>query len=226
MLFQELNSNRKRNILPEQIDFALNIGMRVYIDKKISPHLDNTGRKIASFDTQRRLDDLRILRVKDYNLTIEGTPFKGALPSDYMYLINDRTRLTYCEQEYISPNRLIDPEYLHEYIASYLHGPSARSPISDISGSSIYVYLPAGATSTNMIIDYLRAPKKIALENRTVSMLVAGQPQDVSVVAQECELPEHTHEKIARLAVDELLLGVHSPNYQQQVANTIMKSPE
>lgn len=200
--------------------------MRKFINRKVSSFLDQTGKKVSAFDTQRRLDDLRVLRVKDKELPVTGVPAAGDIPDDYMYLINDRTKLIYCDKQYISPNRLIDPEYLHEYIDNYLHKPSPKSPLSDLSQGKIYVYVPDSATVSSILIDYLRKPKPIALKTETVTMLVNGQDTEVTFQAQECELPEHTHDHITELAVEEIMMGTRSPFYQQKVQDTMIKNPE
>jgi len=117
---QKLASFQADNLLPEEIDYELNIAMRRFISQRYNPQGNKYQRGFEQ--SQKRLDDLRHL-VEDavvttgsymgigYTSTTNGNIhiYRFKFPTDYMFLINVltdcvatcRKRPIYFEESYI-----------------------------------------------------------------------------------------------------------------------------
>ena len=99
-------SNSYDTFLPEEIDFALNKMQERFIKHRFWSLSDPKGQGLHG--SQKRVDDLRIITVLDYNDDVT-TPNLYAdhedfdLPTDYMFLINGRVKILYDDCQ-------VDPE--------------------------------------------------------------------------------------------------------------------
>jgi len=99
-------SNSYDTFLPEEIDFALNKMQERFIKQRFWNISDPKGTGLHG--SQKRVDDLRIITVLDYNDDVV-TPNLYAdhedfdLPTDYMFLINGRVKILYDDCQ-------VDPE--------------------------------------------------------------------------------------------------------------------
>lgn len=92
---QQLNSNRKLVLYPEQKDARLNEAVMQYINNVVSSKLN--VKKEGFEDTQKRYDDIEEL-IRTITLSIyinESDNVIAPLPYDYLHLINDRSILSY-----------------------------------------------------------------------------------------------------------------------------------
>lgn len=180
----------------KDVNFWINHGMRAFINRKLE---DNFQRK------QKDIDDLKDLLVTDTSLSLDTSDsekYKYDLPADYMYLVNDRTTLTYCGTTKTVANRLVASEELRN-VLSYTHTKTThKSPVSNIVGSKINVYID-GFTVSALLIDYLKKPAIFNIFDGTT-----------------IELHENTHKDIVELSV---LLFVENKNPQRFQSN-IQKS--
>jgi hypothetical protein len=92
---QQLNSNRKLSLLPQQKDNRLNEAVIQFINNKTTPKTNS--RKEGFEDTQKRYDDIEeLIRSSSLSVYLDGTnKVICPLPWDYYHLINDRTTLKY-----------------------------------------------------------------------------------------------------------------------------------
>ena len=101
-------SNSYDTFLPEEIDFALNKMQERFIKQRFWNISDPKGTGLHG--SQKRVDDLRIITVLDYNDDVV-TPNLYAdhedfdLPTDYMFLINGRVKILYDDCQ-------VDPELI------------------------------------------------------------------------------------------------------------------
>ena len=124
-------------------------------------------------EVQAILDDFRILEVKNTFITVltaHSQGMYGALPANYQHLINDRTLITktcglntFVDVEVV--NRLTKSEPIYNVLDNTMSKTSVQSPISEITGNSIYVYnLYKGVKQFDIKeirIDYLKKPAVI-----------------------------------------------------------------
>lgn len=179
-------------IKSKDVNFWINHAIRVFINKKIQ---ENPQRK------QKDIDDLKDILVSDVSLTLDTSTSDKVtylLPSDYMYLINDKTTLVYCGATKTVANRLVPSEELFN-VLNYSHTKTThKSPVSNIVGGKINVYID-NFTISSIIIDYLKKPSIFNIFNGTT-----------------IELHENTHKDIVELAV---LLFVENKNPQRMQLN-------
>lgn len=158
---------------------------------------------------------------------------QGTLPSNYLYLISQRAAIYYQlpEIEYtinggtnrreavpsaklkVSPTRYSQMDDLYKILDDPFNTTKRTSPLTTITGNSIFVYSDKTFLVKEIIIDYLRVPKKLSLVTPTDN------------TTNESELPEHLHKEIIQLAVDMFLqntrelkqrLQRETPTSQQQ----------
>lgn len=97
---QKIASNQYDNFLPDEIDLALNLAQDRYVKKKFAGM--NDGAPMFQ-SNQKRLDDIRKLIRKNHRMPAivpkvtshlyEENMSYGILPHDYMFLVNDRSRV-------------------------------------------------------------------------------------------------------------------------------------
>lgn len=94
---QDINSERKANIKPEDKDWILNEVALQYINSRVNPKSNPKGEGFE--ETQKRLDDLSPLKrtgvLRLYKDGIINNCMYGYLPKDYYMMINSRSRIQY-----------------------------------------------------------------------------------------------------------------------------------
>lgn len=183
--------------------------------------------------TQKRVDDLRVLEVRDvlpnvgvnqpggeiFELPYSETGFvttPGNPNGDnhgYMFLLNVAFRIQYvnnkCKHTGISKplktkRMTADKEY--EIESDPYNKPTDERLYHKMIGHTIRCITGTESFGVEAHIDYLRYPRKI-------NVPVPNASQDVS-----CELPLHIREEIVRIAVRKKLGIFESPRYQQSIA--------
>ena len=211
---------------PEEIDLWLNNAIRKFVKTRYS----GMNVKSTSFEqTQKRTDDLRTL-VKFYAPIT--TPSAGTIPNsqfsplpvegsgvgdeDYWFSLQEEcniyvfvggvptlTRVGIVECTFDEYRAKIDDPYSEHK----LHYNTAK-PLRLIQDDDVYLVTDGNYTIATYKLTYLRAPA-------TVDNVPAG--------TTDCDLPEHTHDEIVKLAVSMMLENIEQPRYQtyQNEANTI-----
>ena len=163
--------------------------------------------------SQERIDDLRVLMQPNVELNTSYTGsarFKDfhieevTLPNDYMFLINQRSKLiiaypdviTYAVadnkrtatnttvHERTTYNRYGHSDHLFSMLSDPFNTTTSLSPLAAIRQNKLYVYTDKYFIVDKVYIDYLRLPVEMSLD-----------PQ------QSCELPEHLHKDVIDRAV-------------------------
>ncbi len=205
---------------PEEIDFWLNNAIRKFIKSRYG----GTNPKGTSFEqTQKRIDDLRTLveyESLSLGLGIDGTgvgaypnSWSFDIPDDYMFSLEETctidigggdtivTGITECTIDEHQV-KLDDPFSEHK-----LHYNTAK-PLRFFINDRIDLVDDGNYDTTYLHLTYLKHPA-------TVDNIPAG--------TTDCDLPEHTHDEIVKLAVSMMLENVEQPRYQtyQNEVNTI-----
>jgi len=168
----------------EDILYYINEAMISFVDS----NFNSIDKKETFQYSQEDKDDVRMLIEKDISLDggFDGTNYVYKLPDNYRYLINDRSIID--NKSY--PNRLHRIEELYNVLNHSFSRPKKKSYISTLKGNYLFVYTNEDFIS-GVKVDYLRNPTLVTIDSR-------------------CELPEHTHRRIVRLAVS-LYLEVKYP---------------
>jgi len=199
---------------PVEIDFWLNDAIRKFVKTRYSGM--NTKRE--SFEeTQKRTDDLRTL-IKNftethtglgsfpnssyYYLPVEGSSYGS---EDYWFALQEeatisvggtetRVGITECTlDEY--KQKLDDPFSEHK-----LHYGTAK-PLRIFMGVQVNLIYDTGYTVTDYHLTYLRKPATVK----------------VTATAVNCDLPEHTHDEVVKMAASMMLENIEQPRYQSHM---------
>ena len=228
--FNKVDSQDQANFKAPEIDWWLNEAMEVFMKQRYG--INNI--KGEGFETtQKRIDDLRNLVIKDQSLpatalTIDNS-FEAPLPGDYIFAIRLQAETS---KEPCGRRICVCTPTQHDDLSSVLKDPYyepsfewGEVPIvygtkSDTVADSnkVFGYTDGSFVINSFILDYLRQPKRIAF--------VSGLPgqsynyPDGSTVDQDqgCELPDHTHREIVDLAVQMASGSVNSPGFQFKAA--------
>ena len=199
---------------PEEIDFWINMAIRRFGKTRYG----GISSKGTSFEqTQKRIDDLRTL-IKVYSdpsgiagsidstkgytfqLPIEGSELGD---EDYWFALAEEVTITVDAVETkvgviestLDEYRFRVDDPFSEHI---LHYGSAK-PIRLFHGNSVELISDGNYTVDDYHLTYLRKPVDVDISAET--------PVD-------CDLPEHTHDEIVKLAVNMMLENIEQPRYQ------------
>lgn len=208
---------------PEEIDFWLNMAIRRFVKTRYS----GVNIKKESFEeTQKRIDDLRTLvehvalyMIENDNATLVGpyalttTPLENSYvlltpvnswPSDYWFALSEeceiaptggstsRQGVTECTMDEYR-QRIDDPFSEHK-----LHYGVAK-PLRIFNANSVELVTDGDYSINRYYLTYLRVPA-------TVNNVPAG--------TTDCDLPEHTHDEIVKMAASMMLENIEQPRYQ------------
>lgn len=184
---------------PEEIDFWLNMSIRKFVKTRYS----GINIKRQSFEeTQKRIDDLRTL-VDVRIIPTLGIGDYGAsftLPADYWFALSEEALITVggvtsrvgiieCTlDEY--RQKIDDP--FSEHILHY----QTAKPIRIFNGNSVELIIDTGYTASKYYLTYLKSP------------------EEVDISGTNCDLPEHTHDELVKLAANMMLENIEQPRYQ------------
>lgn len=193
------NDLKDISIKSNGVNYFLNEGQNVYINKR----LENIRNKIEG--KQKDIDELKEIIVRDVPLVIDvpaSTSSRNVytLPSDYLYLINDRSTVSRCNTLKEYDNRLTPLENLHT-ILDYSHTTTKyNDPVSALSGNSLYIYKTNDFTISTVNIDYVRDYNDIDVINNVTS-----------------ELNDNVHREIIQMAINIFLENVQSGRFNTNV---------
>ena len=196
---------------PEEIDFWLNNAILKFTKTRYS----GMNVKGTSFEqTQKRTDDLRTLVV-----TVDLLPFgNGSFPNstqfeypstdsfisspNYLFTLQEETTIAV---DGVSSGRVGVTECtLDEYSAMIadpfsehiLHYGTAK-PLRIYNNNVIEIIDDGNYSITYYHISYIKVPATVALSTAT-----------------DCDLPEHTHDEIVKMAANMMLENVEQPRYR------------
>lgn len=155
------------NIEGEELDLVINAMFSNFVRKGLNPQDKADGFE----DVQVNVDDLKFLKVLDTELDVVAFArgFLSELPQNYYHLIADRSLVAInCNGQFqtkIVPNRLIDTEKKDQYLDSEISKPKKESPVSELSGNSIRVYVTSDFEIRKIYIDYYRKLNKVDIKS-------------------------------------------------------------
>ena len=190
---------------PEEIDFWLNNAIRKFGKTRYS----GMNVKGTSFEqTQKRTDDLRTLVESVTVSSVSGTAsdypngYRWDLPiTGYWFTLSEEanivvgateTRVGITECTVDEYRQKIDDPY-SEHILHY----TLAKPLRIFNGLTVELISDGNYTIDDYHLTYLKAPVTVSLSGTT-----------------DCDLPEHTHDEIVKLAVSMMLENIEQPRYQ------------
>jgi hypothetical protein len=204
------------NFLPEEIDVLLNQAQDKFIKQR---SYGNNPRRIGLEETQKRLDDIKNLITNFESTTfVTNTDNKPngafvAIPSDYMFAIEEEATITYLDCNGDSATKRVDViPTTHDRYNKVKRDPFHRPDNSEvhrlgytkISGSENFELITgSGNTVSNYYLRYLKEPVVIQY----------GTQYSTPIADVDCDLSEHTHREIIAIAVKDALEDIESPRY-------------
>ena len=229
----KIDSQDYSNFLVPEIDWYLNEAQELFVKYRYG---SKSNQKLEGFEvTQKRIDDLRNLVVKDRILpaissSSDPAMFEVHLPSDYMFSV----RVYANGAKESCEGRLSCIQTQHDDLTDTLKNPFYAPSfewrevpiVFGTSGSTtadldkLFVYSDGSFAMTSMVMDYLRHPLRIAFPLG----FAAGQyvlPNSVVInTNQNCELARHTHREIVDIAVKLASGDMEHPAFQQKMMKT------
>lgn len=201
---------------PEEIDYWLNEAIRKFIESRYG----GVNPKGKSFEeSQKRIDDLRsivTLFSPTVNTSSEYTNgWRADLPANYLHALAHQvtiawppTTQTYSDTspvEQISHDALY--KALHDPFSSHVFHLNHAEPLlfyKENTGADgdIIMISDGNYDITELKLSYLRQPATVLNDLVTPANNV------------DCDLPEHTHAEIVKMAANMMLENIESPRYQ------------
>ena len=199
---------------PEEISYWLNSSIRRFVKSRYG----GANNKGTGFEeTQKRTDDIRTLIERE---TVTTPSSSSDYPNGYIYTLpvegsgvgSENYWVTLSEQCMISVDgttslvgitectmdeyrqKLDDP-----YSEHILHYQTAK-PLRLFDNESVVLITDGNYTITSYYLTYLKKPAEVQLSGSLV-------------IGVNCDLPEHTHDEIVKLAVSMMLENIEQPRY-------------
>lgn len=215
-LMDKADSSAAPIFLDTEIDRLLNIAVEKFVSKRA---FGNNPRRTGFEEDQKRRDDLRnLIKQADIGLdaysSIEGSELPGeplysnkpnsafiTLPSDYRHTINEECTLKGGKRVGVKP---ITHDRYNKIIDDPFHSPDGNVIYRLDAGEDKFELLYAqGQDISKYLLRYIKNPDVIGASNGAGSEEVKG-----------CNLANHTHREIVRMAVVDALETVEQPRYQ------------
>jgi hypothetical protein len=195
----------------EEIDFWLNHAIRSFVKNRYRGKLDGVGFEQIT----KRTEDLKTLVVEASVIPIAGTVkipswvANLATLTDKWFILGEEVTISYNKLGTVGLTTkkqgvtecTIDTYVSHlndPYSEHILHYEEAK-PLRLVYQNTIELVTDGNYTITNYHIRYLKKPA-------TVSIL--------SAPTVSCDLPEHTHDEIVKLAANMVLENIEQPRYK------------
>ena len=189
---------------PEEIDLWLNNAIETYVKTRYS----GTNPKNQSFEeTQKRIDDLRTLVESVTVSSVSGTAsdypngYRWDLPaSGYWFTLSEEANIVVGSTETrVGVTECTIDEYRQKvddpYSEHKLHYNTAK-PLRIFNNNSVELISDGNYTVDDYHLTYLKAP----------------EVGDIS--GTDCDLPEHTHNEVVKVAVNMMLENIEQPRYR------------
>jgi len=203
-----IESLQTRAFTDAEIDWFLNESKDIFTKRFMK--LDSQGRRKGFEMDQKDIDDLKSLVVK--------FPEQPALPlayyadmhiyeldlnllaHNYLFFIRGIVNVTDDTCSYKAQLKHVRHGDLNEALADPFNKSDKKRVLFNFgrsengASSSIYLYPDVNHTLDNIVIEYIKTPAKINIGTYTY---IDG----TAPTAQDCDLPEHTHNQIVDIAV-------------------------
>ncbi len=188
--------------LDEQIIELLNTKIETFVKNQ---YLNNRVQlPNGSFEINKEgLTNIQtLLNEEDYTIEKNEDTTEN-LPDDYRYLISIEAFVD--EIPLNSQVRVVSKEVLPELLRNPFKTTSSLSPLSTIQDNKITVYVKKRFILNNLYVSYIKKPKLFVIDL-----------QDNNLESTS-DLPEHTHQTIIDMVVQDILEKTGNPRYQQKV---------
>ena len=198
---------------PEEIDFWLNMAIRSFVKNRYRGKQDGVGfEQIA-----KRTMDLSEIVVEDTLSVTEGTIKENSYVADLTsctgdlwFIVGEEVDITYTRLGQSSPttkrqgvtqcnannyrSSIDDPYSEHR-----LHYEEAK-PLRLIYQRTVELITDGSYTVDDYMVRYIKKPVEVAIGTNT-----------------DCDLPEHTHDEVTKLAANMVLENIEQPRYKSHV---------
>jgi hypothetical protein len=195
---------------PEEIDFWLNHAIRSFVKNRYRGKLDGVGFEQIT----KRTEDLKTLVVEATVVPVAGTVKTPswvanlATLTDKWFILGEEVTIRYTklgastttDKKQGVTECTIDTYVSHindPYSEHRLHYEEAK-PLRLVYQDTIELVTDGNYTITNYHIRYLKKPVAVT----------------ITVPAVNCNLPEHTHDEIVKLAANMVLENIEQPRYK------------
>lgn len=226
--FNKLDSLSQRDFLVPEIDWMLNEAQLVFVKQRYG----RSNSKRVGFEVlQKRIDDLRVLVIKNRVMPLAATgaidanefavEINSTTAPDYLFAlrVRVRTQLDGCDAVLLKGYQ-VEHDDLTDVLHDEFYAPSylwREVPVvfgGAVDGtSSIFTYGDGTFTPSDIVLDYLRYPKRIGNPDGFRDGDGYNTADGTPAVQQDCELPDHTHTEIVDIAVKIAAGDVMSPQY-------------
>ena len=197
------------NFEPEEIDVFLNNAIEKFVSQRA---FGNNPKKESYEETQKRLDDLRELTknvtVTAFNNDVNNKPYGVfvELPSEYRHAINEECLVQYsdCNNNMIN-KRVSVISIKHDRYNKIINDPFNKPYNKEIArlayGDNLFELI--GDVNTTIVTYYLRYIK-------TPITVKYGSVYQIPEPDIDCDLAQHTHKEIIKMAIVESLGNIES----------------
>ena len=204
ILIDKADSGGAPSFLSTEIDVFLNAAIEKFISKRA---FGNNARRTTFEEDQKRRDDLRNLIVQETinpeNLDLSGANKENArfikLPRNYRHAINEEAQIESNSREFarVSVKPITHDRY-NKLIDDPFNKPEKHTVYRlDYSDNKFELICGEGSTLIKYYLRYIKNPTVVSYSDN-----------------KGCELANHTHREIVRMAVLEALENIESPRYQ------------
>lgn len=196
----KLDSARNRNLLPQEIDWVLNEALGIFINQKCN------SKKYSDLEELMVINRSCSVAIFNVSENLYKADFSTLTPS-YMHYISGHAYLNKTDNICSTEDRYADLyiKELHQRTqftafedSSYEWQEVACSFINTSGNANIagglLLYTDGTFTIKNLVLNYIRTPKRIAIATYSL-------PDGSTVTRQDCELSEVFHNQIVDLAV-------------------------
>tara|TARA_Y100000004_G_scaffold62249_4_gene69724 strand:- start:2859 stop:3536 length:678 start_codon:yes stop_codon:yes gene_type:complete len=204
ILIDKADSGGAPSFLPSEIDVFLNAAIERFVSKRA---FGNNPRRTTFEEDQKRRDDLRNLILQD-TINPENVDLSGAnkingifvrLPRNYRHAINEEAQIELSDRSLhtVSVKPITHDRY-NKIIDDPFNKPEQHTVYRlDYSGDRFELICGEGTRLSKYYLRYIKHPNVVDYSDN-----------------KGCDLSEHTHREIVRMAVLEALENIESPRYQ------------
>ena len=217
--FNKLDSQGMRDLSVPEIDWILNESILMFVKQRFGQN--NMMR--SGFETlEKRFQDLKELVVKPPSsapLTPQPVPdlpgvYKislNDLSEKFLFMIRSYSNLTKGNCKVVADNILVQHDDLNDILKHPYYSPSF-----EWEDNSIYLYTNNEFEINNVIIEYIKYPKRVAAPSLYLPTGSYYLPDGITLIGsdQNCELSDHTHSEIVDIAVSNAYLYTQNPAIQ------------
>ena len=204
LLMDKADGGGSPSFLSTEIDKFLNAAIERFVSKRA---FGNNPRRTGFEEDQKRRDDLRNLIVTDssFSLTSDGLKPNSilvSLPTNYRHALNEEVWVTVLGED--SGRRIGVKPITHDRYNKIVDDPFNKPDKNtiyrlDYGGDTVELIAAVGTYINKYYLRYLKNPAVV---------------DGVSTPNVSCDLADHTHREIVRMAVVEALENIEDPRYQ------------